>query len=332
MKKYLMLFRFLSLVLVLVTASSCSSDDNDGPPRPAENIVDLAAATADLSTLVEALQRTNLTDDLEASGPFTVLAPSNAAFATFLGQNNFTSIQDVPVDVLTQILLNHVIGTELNSRDLTVLQRNYAATLASGPSTGSFLSLYFDATDGIEFNGVSSVVNGGGDILASNGTIHIVDAVIDLPTVVTFVGEDFNFEQLTTALTTATPGTDFAAILSGDGPFTVFAPVDQAFDELLDSNPDWSSLSDIDESLLTAVLQHHVAPGNNRSSGFSEGLNLTTLEGDDITISLQVNAPFLASITDGAGNDDVNVGFVDIQASNGVIHLIDQVMLPDTDN
>lgn len=332
MKKHLVLFKILPLVLVLIAVSSCNSDDNDGPARPAENIVELAVATPELSTLVEALQRANLTDELEASGPFTVLAPSNAAFTTFLGQNNFTSIQDVPVDALTQILLNHVIGDELGSSALTTLQRNYTATLAEGPSNGSFLSLYFDATNGIEFNGVSSVVAGGADILASNGTVHIVDAVIDLPTVVTFVSEDINFEQLTTALTTATPGTDFATVLSGDGPFTVFAPVDQAFDELLDSNPDWSSLTDIDEPLLTAVLQHHVAPGNNRSSALSEGLNLTTLEGDDITISLQVNAPFIASITDGAGNDDVNIGFVDIQARNGVIHLIDQVMLPNTDN
>ncbi|RKN78073.1 fasciclin domain-containing protein [Ulvibacterium marinum] len=332
MKKYLVLFKFLPLTLILIAATSCNSDDNDGPPRSGENIVELAVATPDLSILVEALQRANLTDELEASGSFTVLAPTNAAFNTFLGQNNFTSVQDVPVDALTQILLNHVIGTELSSSDLTVLQRNYAATLASGPTEGSNLSLYFDATDGVEFNGISSVVNGGADILASNGTIHIVDAVIDLPTVVTFVGEDFNFEQLTIALTSATPGTDFATILSGEGPFTVFAPVDQAFDELLDSNPDWSSLSDIDESLLTAVLQHHVVSGNNRSSGLSEGLNLTTLEGDDITVSLQVNAPFIAVITDGSGNDDVNIGFVDIQASNGVIHLIDQVMLPDTEN
>ncbi|WP_282161143.1 fasciclin domain-containing protein [Ulvibacterium marinum] len=332
MKKYLMLFKFLPLFVVLAVVSSCNSDDNDGPSRAGENIVELAVATPDLSILVEALQRANLTDELEASGSFTVLAPTNAAFNTFLGQNNFTSVQDVPVGALTQILLNHVIGTELSSSDLTLLQRNYAATLASGPTEGSNLSLYFDATDGIEFNGISRVVNGGGDILASNGTIHLVDAVIDLPTVVTFISEDFNFEELTTAITTATPGSDIAAFLSEDGPFTVFAPVDQAFDELLDSNPDWSSLSDIDESLLTAVLQHHVVSGNNRSSGLSEGLNLTTLEGDDITVSLQVNAPFIAVITDGSGNDDVNIGFVDIQASNGVIHLIDQVMLPDTEN
>ncbi len=327
-----MLFKFLPLVVVLAVASSCSSDDNDGPPRPAENIVELAEAEPNLSILVEALRRANLTDALTASGTFTVLAPTNSAFNAFLGQNNYSSIQDVPVGALTQVLLNHVIETELNSGDFTLLQRNYAATLAEGPTAGSFLSLYFDATDGIEFNGISRVVNGGGDVVASNGTIHLVDAVIELPTVVTFINEDFNFEELATAISTATPGSDIAAFLSEDGPFTVFAPVDQAFEELLNSNPDWSSLSDIDESLLFSVLQHHVAPGNNRSSGLSEGLSLTTFEGDDITISLQVNAPFIAAITDGAGNNDINIGFVDIQASNGVIHLIDQVMLPDTDN
>lgn len=332
MKKYLMLFKFLPLFVVLAVVSSCNSDDNDGPPRAGENIVELAVATPDLSILVEALQRANLTDELEASGSFTVLAPTNAAFNTFLGQNNFTSIQDVPVGILTQVLLNHVISDEIDSSTLAFLQRNYTTTLASGPTEGTNLSLYFDATDGVTFNGVSSVIDGGADIFASNGVIHLVDGVINLPTVVTFIGEDFNFEQLNTALTTATPGSDIAAFLSEDGPFTVFAPVDEAFDELLNSNPDWSSLSDIDETLLTAVLQHHVVSGNNRSSGLSEGLILTTLEGDDITISLQVNAPFIASITDGAGNDDVNIGFVDIQASNGVVHLIDQVMLPDTEN
>jgi len=332
MKKQMKFTQLMLLAFFASLAISCSSDDNGGVPRPQENIVDLAVSSPDLSILVEALQRTNLTDDLEGSGPFTVLAPTNSAFQAFLGQNNYTSIQDVPVAALTEVLLNHVISDEIDSSTLALLQRNYSATLASGPTAGTNLSLYFDATDGVTFNGVSRVVSGGADIFASNGVIHLVDAVIDLPTVVTFISEDFNFEQLFTAVTDATPNSDIPGFLSEDGPFTIFAPVDEAFQELLNTNPEWSSLSDIDESLLFSVLQHHVVLGNNRSSDLSEGLNLNTSEGDDITITLQVNAPFIAGITDGAGNDDINIGFVDIQAANGVIHLIDQVMLPDTTN
>ncbi|UCD61681.1 MAG: fasciclin domain-containing protein, partial [Flavobacteriaceae bacterium] len=177
------------------------------------------------------------------------------------------------------------------------------------------------------FNGASNVIDA--DILASNGVIHTVDAVIDFPTVVTFITTDINFQQLTTALTTATPGTDFVGLLSGTGPFTVFAPADTAFDALLDTNDNWNSVDDIEEGLLTSVLQHHVANGNNRSEDFTDQSTITTLEGDDITFSLSLG---LITITDGSGNSEIVIAVADFQAANGVVHLITEVMIPDTSN
>lgn len=328
MKIYQNFKHFLILTLIVLTVLSCSNDDNGGSVPTGENIVEIAMANPNLSTLVEALEITGLTSTLENPGSFTVLAPTNAAFDLFLATANFASINDVPVPLLEQLLLNHVIGSQINEANFVALIRNYAETLADGPTDGTKLSLYFDATGtAIQFNGASDVIDA--DILASNGVVHTVDTVIDFPTVVTFVTTDINFQQLTTALTTATPATDFVGLLSGTGPFTVFAPAETAFDALLATNDNWNSVSDIEEGLLTSVLQHHVANGNNRSEDFTDQSTVTTLEGDDITFSRALG---LITITDGSGNSEIILAVSDFQAANGVVHLITEVMIPDTAN
>jgi len=327
MRKYPIVKHFLILTLLAMAVMSCNNDDNGGS-QSGENIVEIAMANPNLSTLVEALEITNLVTALEGPGPFTVLAPTNAAFDLFLATGNFASINDVPVPVLEQLLLNHVLSSQINIANFETLARNYSETLADGPTDGTKLSLYFDATGAaIEFNGASNVVDG--DVLASNGVVHTVDTVIDFPTLMTFITNDINFEQLTTALTTATPATDFEALLSGTGPFTVFAPAEIAFDELLATNPDWNTVDDIEEDLLTAVLQHHVSNGNLRSEDITDASTAATLEGDDITFSLSLG---IITITDGSGNSDIVLAVADIQAANGVMHLITKVMIPDTTN
>ena len=135
------------------------------------------------------------------------------------------------------------------------------------------------------------------------------------------------------ALTTATPATDFVSVLSGTGPFTVFAPTSDAFQALLDSNAAWTTVDDIDEALLTSVLQHHVVtPGNVRSGDLTDGISPMTLEGDMITINLPGTGGNIADVTDGAGNTGIGIVVVDVQANNGVIHVLNTVLIPDTTN
>ncbi len=98
---------------------------------------------------------------------------------------------------------------------------------------------------------------------------------------------------------------------------------------MLESNPDWNTVEDIDEDLLTAVLQHHVVNGNLRSEDITDESTATTLEGDDITFSLSFGD---VTITDGSGNMDIVLAVANFQASNGVLHLITKVMIPDTTN
>ncbi|WP_437399912.1 fasciclin domain-containing protein [Flagellimonas lutimaris] len=423
-------------------------------------ITDLAIENENLQNLVAALVTANgdLPTVLRGDGPFTVLAPTDDAFAAFL---DGAALEDVPVDVLTNVLLNHVISGEVTSTDLTGLGSGYTSTLATGAGEQN-VSLFFDTSDGVTFNGVSTVVtpdvkalngivhvvdavidipnvvdhavanpgltslvsaltDGGNttftdllsneeetftvfapgndafsaftnpnsndlnailsnhvvvgaaafssgltnsyvntaaefaadenlslyintddgvtlngtsnvamaDIVASNGVIHTVEAVIDLPTVVTFAAADPNFSTLVQALTELTPSTDFVSVLSaqdgaGSDPFTVFAPTNTAFDALA-SIPE--------EADLIPILQHHVVAGANvRSGDLSDGATTTTLEGDMITINLPGTGDNIADITDGAGNPGIGIDAVDVQAINGVIHVVDTVLIPNTSN
>ncbi|MDG2052870.1 MAG: fasciclin domain-containing protein [Flavobacteriaceae bacterium] len=278
-----------------------------------QNIVDLAIATPELSSLVAALTAADLVGALNGDGPFTVLAPTNDAFANFLSDNGFATLDDVPVDVLTQVLLNHVISADLTSTDLVTAGSGYTNTLASGADNNS-MSIYFNTSNGVTFNGTSSVSQA--DITASNGVIHIVDAVIGLPTVVTFAAADPTFSTLVTALTELTPATNFVEILQGEGPFTVFAPTDEAF-SALPSIPD--------EEPLTQILLYHVVAGNIASADLTNPGNTTamTLQGEDIIVTMPE-----ATITDASGNTDIGIIAVDVQAVNGIIHVINKVMLP----
>lgn len=453
----------LILLTALITLWSCSDDDDNGSePMPAETtVVDLALDTADLSILVDALTRANLVTTLQGDGPFTVFAPTNTAFQAFLTANNFASLDDVPDDLLTDVLLNHVVSGNNLSTGLTT---GYISSLSTAGAEGRNLSLFVNTASGVAINGVATVtsadntadngvvhvvnaviglpnivdhavanpalselvgaltadgnttftdllsdpatdftvfapvndaftaftnpnsndintilsyhviaggaefsdelandyvtpeatngdgdalsqyinvddgvvINGGStvaiaDVVATNGVVHAVNAVIDLPTVVTFAVADPAFSSLAAALTTDGQP-DFVTTLSGAGPFTVFAPTNDAFQALLDSNMMWDGLGDIDSGLLTSVLEHHVVSGNIRSMDLTPDgdTSAPTLEGDNITITLPGTNDNIADVTDGAGNMDIGIIAVDVQANNGVIHVLNKVLLPDT--
>ena len=285
-----------------------------------QNIVEIALESPSLTSLVAALSAADgdLVNVLLGDGPFTVLAPTNEAFAAFLSANGFSNLEEVPTDVLSQILLNHVIMANITASDLTTTGAGYTNTSASGPNNNA-MSLYFNTSSGVTFNGVSTVTTA--DIGASNGTIHIVDAVINIPTVVTFAAADPSFSTLVTALTELTPATDFVSVLQGVGPFTVFAPTNEAFNAL-PAIPE--------EEDLTQVLLYHVVSGNVTSSDLTNPGETTaeTLQGDSITITLPGTEGTIANITDASGASDIGIVAVDVQAGNGVIHVLNKVMIP----
>ncbi len=328
MKKFPKLKSAFILFLVILTTISCLNDDNGGIPRPTENIFELIAADPNLSNLVAALEAADgdLPSILQGTIPYTVMAPTDEAFTTFLDGRE---LSDIPASTLQQVLLNHVITGELRSAVLLGVGSGFFATNARGPVDDSRISAYFEvASSTITFNGISEVVQP--DITASNGTIHKVDAVIGIPNVMDFIITNPDFSDLETALTTATPDTEFDRILRETAFNTILAPTNEAFDALLAGNPDWNTVDDIDESLLAAVVSHHVIGGVNILTSSINGMEtFTTLEGDELIFN--PNSVDIR-ITDGSGNTNTAIRLANIQGSNGIIHTIDRVLLPDTTN
>ena len=324
MKNLLKLSKLTFLFCVGFSIQSCSDDDDDvTTPTGPSNIVEIALDTPDLSNLVAALSVAdgNLVDVL-SGGEFTVLAPTNEAFETFLAANGFMSLSEVPTDVLSNILLNHVISGTVNSTNLVDTGSGYSTTNASNMD-GDNLSLYFDTSSGVTFNGISSVV--AADIVASNGIVHVVDEVIGLPTVVTFAVSNPTLSTLVAALTTEGLSVDIVSILSSSdepSPFTVFAPTNDAFGSLL-AELGLNALGDIPVDILEATLGTHVAPeANVRSTDLVDGMSVNTI-GSTITVSLSDGAKLIDS-----NGRESNIVAVDIQAYNGVVHVIDNVLLP----
>ena len=324
MKNLLQLSKLTFLLFVGFSIQSCSDDDDDvTTPTGPSNIVEIAMDTPDLSNLVAALSVAdgNLVDVL-SGGEFTVLAPTNEAFETFLAANGFMSLSEVPTDVLSNILLNHVISGTINSTNLVDAGSGYSTTNASNMD-GDNLSLYFDTSSGVTFNGISSVV--AADIVASNGIVHVVDEVIGLPTVVTFAVSNPALSTLVAAMTTEGLSVDIVSILSSSdepSPFTVFAPTNDAFGSLL-AELELNALGDIPVSILEATLGTHVAPeANVRSTDLVDGMSVNTIS-STITVSLSDGAKLIDS-----NGRESNIVAVDIQAYNGVVHVIDNVLLP----
>lgn len=312
------LLKISLIVFITLGFASCSDDDSNSDPQT-NTIADFVASNDDYSSLKAALDKAGLTATLAGQGSFTVFAPNNAAFATFLNTNGFASLDDVPTALLTNLLLNHVLSGVNMASDLTT---GYVNTLATEASSGANLSMYVNTSSGVKLNGISTVTTA--DIEADNGVIHAVNTVIALPTVVTFATADPTFATLVSALTRADQP-DFVGILSTPAgtsptPFTVFAPTNDAFAALL-VELGANSLNDIDGATLTATLNTHVIAGTNvRAADLVDG-TVTTLGADLIVDASN------ATLTDPNGRVS-NIIVVDVQAANGVVHVIDKVLLP----
>lgn len=309
MKNYAKLIKLTLLVVSSTLMFSCSDDDSS---QQNNSITDIASGNPNFSILVDALTRANLAETLDQEGSYTVFAPTNEAFMNFLDDNGFESLDDVPVATLTQVLLNHVVsGTNLS----TGLTTGYVKTLATGSaSSTNTLSMFINTASGVRLNGVSSVTSA--DIIADNGVIHVVDAVIGLPTIVTHATANPNFSTLATLLTEQ----ELVGTLNGtaSSPFTIFAPLNSAFDTAT-----LNLYSGLNSTQKTAVLTYHVVPGANVLSNAIPSGPITTFETGTFTISGTV-------ITDEQSRA-TNIVATDVQASNGVIHAVNQVLLPNLD-
>jgi transforming growth factor-beta-induced protein len=297
----------MALAALLAGAPACGDDDGgdtptvgdgdgdgDGDQTAEKNIVETAVANGSFTKLAEALVATNLDDALAGAGPFTVFAPTDAAFAA-LGEATLSSLS---TEELSEILKYHVVSGEVDS-----------SALKAGPvKTLSGLSAFVNLEGGAKVNDAKVTT---ADVQASNGIIHVIDKVLLPPNLVQAATYAGGFGTLLGAATKAGLGD---ALSNPDATLTVFAPTDAAFAKLPPG-----TLDSLTKEQLTGVLTYHVVPSEVLSSDLKAG-PVETLNGKDVTISL----------SGGVKVNDANVTAADIVTTNGVIHVIDAVLMPPT--
>jgi transforming growth factor-beta-induced protein len=276
----------------------------------AKDIVDTAIADGRFTTLVAAIQAAGLVDALKAEGPFTVFAPTDDAFAALPEGTLESLLLPENKQQLTDILLYHVVEGK-------VMAANVTGLTAAPTLLGKDLAVKVDMGN-VYINEAKVIIT---DIETSNGVIHVIDAVLLPPaeeasdTIVDIAVADGRFTTLVAALQAA----GLVETLSGEGPFTVFAPTDDAF-ALLPAGTLDSLLLPENKQQLTDILLYHVVSGKVMAADVVGLTSAPTVLGKDITITVKDGNVYL--------NDTVMVIITDIEASNGVIHVIDAVLLP----
>lgn len=276
-----------------------------GEEEMSKTIVDIAVSDENFSTLVTALELAGLDEALQGEGPFTVFAPTNDAFNALPEGALEGLVADT--EALTDVLLYHVAEGEAMAADVVELDGQKVETLL-----GQYLDIAIE-DETVLVDEAQVVVT---DIKASNGVIHVIDSVLipETRSIVDIAVEDGRFTTLVTALEAA----GLVEALLGEGPFTVFAPTDDAFAALPEGTIE-SLLADTDA--LTQVLLYHVVDGKVLAAQVVEldGQQVETLSGESLSVMIDGEAVKI---------NDAQVILADVEASNGVIHVIDSVLVP----
>jgi uncharacterized surface protein with fasciclin (FAS1) repeats len=304
--------RWLMTAATVALVAACGGSDDDPPPP--KNIVQTAQADPRFSLLVEAVVAADLVSTLSQPGPYTVFAPTNDAFTALLAELGVTKealFNDKPL--LTAVLTYHVLNGRVAKAQVPAGQA--ITTLQGGIFKVDAAGTALVITDGR--NRTANIT--ATDLGASNGVIHVVDKVL-LPadkTIVQTAQALPNFSILVEAVVAA----GLVDALSAAGPLTVFAPTNDAFVALLDELGITKEALLADTELLTKVLTYHVVNGRVLKAGVPVGSPITTLQGETFTVGATL------AITDARARTS-NITATDVLTSNGVIHVIDKVILP----
>ncbi|MGE0021297.1 MAG: fasciclin domain-containing protein [Draconibacterium sp.] len=268
-------------------------------------VVDIVVNSENHNTLEAAVVAAGLVETLKGEGPFTVFAPTDAAFAALPAGTVEALLADIPA--LTDILTYHVIGTKALSSSLNNEQKIVTVQ-------GKEVTVTINE-NGVFINNAKVTV---ADIEAENGVVHVIDAVLLPPTLPATVVDILVNSENHNTLEAAVVAAGLVGTLQGAGPFTVFAPTDAAFAALPAGTVE-ALLADI--PALTNILTYHVVGAKAMSSSLTNGQKIVTVQGKEVTVTINENGVFI---------NNAKVTVADIEAENGVVHVIDAVLLPPT--
>jgi len=315
MKNFISKARLFFCLFAVTAIVSCSKDDDDNS-NPSNTISDVVANDAGLSTLESALVKANLTSTLSGTGPFTLFAPTNDGFTNA----GITSdvLNSISTEDLSNLLLYHVIPSSVPAASVPA-GPNAKVIVANGDSV--FVT---NNSNGVFINGIKVIE---ADITASNGIIHKLNNVL-IPAsgnIVETAQADTAFSYLVAAVLRASTGSvDVVGILSGSNILTVFAPTNNAFRAAGFATID--AINAADPDLLAGIVAYHVIAGRIFSSDLTDGAMPATLAGGaTVTIGVSASGATVKGMSNTAAS---NITKANIVATNGVVHVIDQVLLP----
>lgn len=301
-------WKITALGLMLIGSFVFISCDDDEDSGPRQNIVELAQENNNLATLEAALTKfPDLVTTLSGQGQFTVFAPTDDAFENLLDAIGQSSLDDIPDDVLRDILEYHVIsGSAVTSSQLQT----------GNVSTVGGEQIAVNVSSGVTLNATAEVTTA--DVSATNGVVHVIDEVLVPPSILPVVGTivapayfNKNFTTLIAAVKAASPTILQTLLNSADK--TLFAPTNAAF-----AAAGITALPD--QATLNAVLAYHVIDAEVTSSEIASGSSEATTLNGKIYLSKNSSGVFI--------NGQSKVTTADISASNGVVHVIDRTLIP----
>ena len=315
----------LSSLISSLILLSCSNPVEESKQKSTVN--ELINSQPHLSTYKEAMAISGLNSYLEASN-LTYFIPTNAAFQKFLSDNNYALLSDVPVLILKEILMNHLMnGLQLSSS----LSTGYFTTLAKGSASATNnLSLFVSTASGsIVLNGISKIITS--DVTASNGIIHIVDTVLILPSILAQLTANPVFTDLLVALTIqnqALPLNYFKNTLSDTTIKTFFAPTNAAFTSF-NLEFGYTTTTTIAATLQNQILRYHIASGTNFAlNSFINNQIITTNISTNLSIQFSTTSIENFIKLKDVNNRLASIIYKNIQCTNGMIHTIDKVLKP----
>lgn len=307
------IMKLLLAIMPLFIFAACSEDDT--PPQQQKTIAALVSETTDLSLLKAAVVKTGLVETLsKADGTFTVFAPTNEAFKA-AGLDTEEKINGYPVEDLKKIVLYHVLGKEYMASAIPMGTTEL-------PTANDLKTYVTKSAAGVFVNGIKVTK---ADIDAKNGVVHLVGKVIMPPSknIVELAQANNQLTYLVAAVVRASEGTtNVAKLLSDPGAYTVFAPTNDAFKAAGFATIDAIKAAKPDD--LASILTYHVIAKRVFSSDLTEGMKPEMLNKGMVTITLAGGA----KIQGKSNKTPSNITVTDVMATNGVVHVIDGVLLP----
>lgn len=315
------------LLVLLLGSFSCIPPEGDMPSDPRTfdpsntDMFELSSALPYFKDFIKVSGEVKITGLLKDEGPYTIFMPNQLAFSRFRLEKDIDNADDIPEDELKKILLYHIIPGRWRLLGIPV---GYYPTLALESTTGNPIDLYIDTGDLLRLNGVFALDEP--DLESTNGVIHSINVVLELPTVMTHLAANWEFSMIHEILNRDDIRQAFPELLQEkEKPCTFLAPNNEAILRFLEDHPEWNTTADIPSEQWTEILRYHLIPGNNiLMKEIEDTAGLIASNGAGLVI--QPDYPGWMILDD--NRQKVRIIQPDIQATNGVIQQVDRVLIP----